>query len=123
MQIASTDQQGDRGEIAGITECRQPDLLPALQKLRDDIRRIEETHPDLKTGLTAVCDEVITWVQSNPAEPGAPVVQKKHNPVTRALDFAGSCVVRGLDRAGDGIIFVFESILKLGQRSNSGKRR
>ena len=122
MQIASTGQHGDRVEITGITECRQPDLLPALQKLRDDIHRIEETHPDLKTGLTAVCDEVITWVQSNPAECVAPTRDRKPNPVTLALDFASNCVVRGLDRAGDGIIFVFESILKLGQRS-AGKSR
>ena len=71
MQITGTGQNSDRAEITGFAESRQPDLLPALQKLREDISRIEMSHPDLKTGLTAVCDEVITWVQgSSPSVSG-----------------------------------------------------
>ena len=43
---------------------------------------------------------------------------KKANPIVSALDHTGHYLALGLDKAGDGIIFVFEGLLKLGGRSN-----
>jgi len=43
-----------------------------------------------------------------------PANQRHPNHVVHALDRAGGYLVLGLDKMGDGIIIVFESLLKLG---------
>ena len=54
----------------------------------------------------------------------APVNKNSHlytNPVSRAFDTAGEHIITGLDKMGDGVIILFESLLKLGN-PKSGKR-
>lgn len=61
------------------------------------------------------------WHKSKPAvqtapeahEPGNPK-KNKANPVAAAFDRTGDYLVRGLDRMGDGVIYVFEKLISIG---------
>jgi hypothetical protein len=99
----------------------QSGLLPALQKLRDRINHIEVQHPDLRTGLTEVCDEAIIRLQPSPPDRPPEITGVKPNPFVRAIDGMGGYMVRGLERAGDGIIFAIDNLLNLGRRSGKAK--
>ncbi len=112
---------------------RQMSFLQALHKLRDEVCRIEEKHPGLNNGLAALCDEAIQSIRST-SPPGhtqdSPVSNHsiepipttgKANPIVSTLDRTGHYLTLSLDKAGDGIIFVFEGLLKLGRRSNGNK--
>jgi hypothetical protein len=57
-------------------------------------------------------------VKENALEPRAN--QQHPNPVVVALDRTGGYLVLGLDKMGDGIITVFESLLKLGNPGRKG---
>lgn len=113
MQVASAGQTGQGAYLVDNGTRRQPDPLPALSRLREEIHRVEEAHPGLNSGLTAVCDAAITKLQSNPANTAPQIVPGRHGPLTRMLDRTGHYLVLGLDKAGDGIIMFFEMLLKL----------
>ncbi|MBN1691574.1 MAG: hypothetical protein JW901_11180 [Dehalococcoidia bacterium] len=46
--------------------------------------------------------------------------QEKPNPIAAVFDRAGDGMIKGLDKMGDGIIFIFEKLLSLGPRKKNG---
>jgi hypothetical protein len=144
-------------------------LLSALQQLKANISRVEESHPHLRKDLSELCDLVITHLArpveeqistvlegpalascdesadltetppevdplisryleylhrshtpgyeppDNPPMPPEPAVA---NPFSTAVDTTGNHLIKALDNMGDGIIFVFERLLSLGDRKS-----
>lgn len=108
---------------------RPEHLLSALNRLKSDISSVEARHPGLGSELSSICEMAIAELNSRDAhredarqasrdnpdvatvEPAdmpesAPTDRHKSNPVVSAIDKAGSHLITGLDKTGDGIIFV-----------------
>lgn len=108
-------------------------LLSALNRLKSDISGVEARHPGLGSELSSLCDTVIADLNSlnyrdlagqitdrdnlsitserQATVPALiPVVKHGTNPIISAVDKAGSYLITGLDKTGDGIIFVLEKI-------------
>ena len=104
-------------------------LLTALNRLKSEISGVEARHPGFGSELSALCETVITELNSRDSrredvpqvdrnspciitvEPAdmpdlAPTAKRKSNSVVSAIDKAGSCLITGLDKTGDGIIFI-----------------
>ncbi|MFA5079391.1 MAG: hypothetical protein WC541_07900 [Dehalococcoidia bacterium] len=98
---------------------RRRNIISALQELRSNIARIEQDHPRLGNDLSSTCQRVITELEDiHPPRPDA-VTQETiaagsrstaSNPLARAIDKTATCIISGLDRTGDGIIFIFSKI-------------
>jgi len=104
-------------------ECydRRSHLISALHELKSRISGIERQHPCLRDDLSSTCDKAILSLQDDPClqgkvaeiEPaGAPSPAKAINPLSLFLDKAGACIINGLDKMGDGIIFLLLKISK-----------
>ena len=97
---------------------RRNRLIISLNELKSRISHVEQQHPYLGNDLSSTCDRAILSLQDSPylqytaaatiAQPPA----HKVNPLSRALDKTGSCIVNSLDKMGDGIIFLFANISK-----------
>jgi hypothetical protein len=100
---------------------RRKHLINALHDLKSSISRVEQLHPYLRNDLSSTCDKAILSLQDSPcmqdtvASTGtisAPPRAPKINLLSLALDKAGTFIISGLDKMGDGIIFLF---LKVGK--------
>lgn len=104
-------------------------LLRALNQLKSDISDVEARHPGFGSELSSLCATVIAGLNSlnsndSADQPGdrdnlnvtsdtqiaipALIPSAKHgaNPVTMIIDKTGSHLITGLDKTGDGIIFI-----------------
>ena len=104
-------------------------LLNALNQLKSDISGVEARHPGFGSELSSLCDTVIADLNSlnshnreglqadrdNPDVASAnqtavpeliPAPKHDTNPVLLVIDKAGSHLITGLDKTGDGIIFL-----------------
>ena len=104
-------------------------LLGALNRLKSDISCVEARHPNFGSELSSLCDTVINdlnglnsrngedrqadrnnlnLMADEPAEAGEPLPppDQKANALAAAIDKAGSHLITGLDKTGDGIIFI-----------------
>ena len=112
-----------------LTYPRLEPLLRALNRLKSDISGVEAHHPGLGNELSSLCETVIAELNSfySDNEEGQkadrdnlkvssdkqaaipdliPRVKHGANPVLSAIDKAGGQLITGLDKAGDGIIFI-----------------
>jgi hypothetical protein len=112
-----------------LNSLRPEHLLSALNRLKSDISGVEARHPGLGSELSSLCEMAIAELDSrdsrredarqagrdNPGvatvEPAdmpelAPTDRHKSNAVVSAIDKAGSHLITGLEKTGDGIIFV-----------------
>jgi hypothetical protein len=108
-------------ESADTCYDRREHLVSVLHELKSNISRVEQQHPYLRNDLSSTCDKAILSLQDRPGiqdkvavtcaispPPPAP----KNNFLSLALDSVGTVVINGLDKMGDGIIFLF---LKIGK--------
>jgi hypothetical protein len=100
---------------------RRNHLISGLNELKSNIARIEQYHIYLGNDLSSICDKAILSLQDSPglqdrelpaqsisARSPAP----KINPVSQILDKCATYIINGLDKTGDGIIFLFVKIGK-----------
>ena len=119
-------------------------LLRALNRLKSDISGVEAQHPGFGSELSALCDTVIAGLNSLNSQYGVgqqadrdnlnvsldkqaamPELTRtaKHNtnPVLSVIDKAGSHLITGLDKTGDGIIFILGKLFaKRAAKAKSG---
>jgi hypothetical protein len=104
-------------------------LLSALNRLKSDISGVEARHPGFGSELSSLCDTVIADLDNlnsrikenqqadrnnlnvtsdkETATPGlTPTTKHNANPVLSVIDKAGAHLITGLDKTGDGIIFI-----------------
>jgi len=102
-------------------ECydRRRHLISALHELKSRISGIEQQHPCLRDDLSSTCDKAILSLQDDPClqdmEPLTESISDrspapKINPISLAIDKTATYIINGLDKMGDGIIFVFAKI-------------
>jgi hypothetical protein len=110
--------------VAGYADAdydRRKHLISGLNELKSNIARIEQLHTYLGNDLSSTCDRVILSLQDNPGlqdkelpaqsiSSGSPA--PTINPVAQTLDKCATYIVNGLDKTGDGIIFLFVKIGK-----------
>jgi len=108
-------------ESAGMYYDRRKSLVNALHELKNRISSIEQQHPSLRDDLSSICDRAILSLQDSPTLQNAPSVIEtvsapppvtRTNPLSLAVDKTGAFIISGLDRMGDGIIFIFAKIGK-----------
>jgi len=100
---------------------RRNRLIISLNELKSRISHVEQQHPYLGNDLSSTCDRAILSLQDTAAATKTVIAQPpahKINPLSRALDKTGSCIVNGLDKMGDGIIFIFANISKAFNQSH-----
>ena len=108
-------------------------LLSALNQLKSDISGVEARHPAFGSELSSLCDTIIADLNSlntqnsvgqqddpgylnvsldneTPAPELIPTAKHDTNPLLWAIDKAGSHLITGLDKTGDGIIFLLEKL-------------
>lgn len=133
-----TDQPPQFAETARpgrhhLTAQKREYLLSALNRLKSDISGVEARHPVLGSELSSLCDTVIadlislnsqnnTDQQSDrdnynvalsketPMPELIPASKHMANPVSSVIDRAGGHLITGLDKTGDGIIFILGKI-------------
>jgi hypothetical protein len=116
-----------------LTSQKLEGLLRALNQLKSEISGVEARHPGFGSELSSLCDTVIAELDSlnsnsgegrqaerdninitidNPAATGEPLPPLKQNvnPISSVVDKAGSHLITGLDKTGDGIIFILEKL-------------
>jgi len=98
---------------------RRRRLISALRDLKSSISGIEQQHPCLRDDLSSTCDKAILSLQDDPClqdmEPLTESISDrspapKINPISLAIDKTATYIINGLDKMGDGIIFVFAKI-------------
>jgi len=108
-------------ESADVRYDRRKHLISALHHLKGRISRVEEQHAYLRDDLSSICDQAILSLQHIPSLQDSAAATEaindpspitKINPLSLALDKSGSCIMNGLDRMGDGIIFLLLKISK-----------
>jgi len=92
---------------------RRRRLISALHDLKSSISSIEQQHPCLRDDLSSTCDKAILSLQDT--EPLTESISDrstapKINPISLSLDKTATYIINGLDKMGDGIIFVFAKI-------------
>ena len=108
-------------------------LLSALNRLKSDISGVEARHPGFGSELSSLCDSVITDLnrlnspdrgvqQATPNDLDVtsgkqaalpdliPTAKHATNPVFSVIDKAGGHLIKGLDKTGDGIIFILAKL-------------
>jgi len=94
-------------------------MIDALHELKNNIARVEQSHPHLGNDLSSTCDRAITELQEihrrqsmTGARDTAETAPRttRTNPLSQIVDKTGACIISGLDRMGDGIIFIFAKI-------------
>jgi len=116
-----------------LTSQKLEGLLRALNQLKSEISGVEARHTGFGSELSSLCDTVIAELDSlnsnsgegrqaerdninitidNPAATGEPLPPLKQNvnPISSVVDKAGSHLITGLDKTGDGIIFILEKL-------------
>jgi hypothetical protein len=127
-----TEQPPAFAEGTALTQRHQASqklegLLGALNRLKSEISGVEERHPGFGNELSALCNTVITDLNSlnahnsggqqadrdnltiatgKPAAGEPPPLNQNTNPIALVIDKAGSHLIAGLDKTGDGIIFL-----------------
>jgi len=108
-------------ESADTYYDRRKHLVSALHDLKSSISRVEQRHPYLRNDLSSTCDKAISSLQDSPCLQdtvaatetlSAPPPAPKINPLSLALDRTGTFIINGLDKMGDGIIFLFLKVMK-----------
>lgn len=94
-------------------------MIDALHELKNNIARVEQSHPHLGNDLSSTCDRAITELQeihrrqrmagTRDSAEAAPRTTGT-NPLSQMIDNTGACIISGLDRMGDAIIFLFVKI-------------
>ncbi len=101
---------------------RRRNIISAIQELKSNIARIERNHPRLGNDLSSTCQRVITELEEiHPLQPDAITPEAitagsrstASNPLARAIDKTAACIITGLDRTGDGIIFILSKISRV----------
>jgi activator of 2-hydroxyglutaryl-CoA dehydratase len=105
--------------VPGSTDTcfeRRKHLINVLHELKSNISRVEQQHPYLGDDLSSTCDKAILSLQDTVAATAAIIdtsPSPKINPLSLALDRTGTSIINGLDKMGDGIIFLFLQIRKV----------
>ena len=108
-------------ESADVRYDRRKHLIIALNQLKSNIAGIEQRHTYLGNDLSSTCDKAILSLQGSPClqetaaaieRIGAPSPAPETNPLSLAVDKTGTHIIKGLDKMGDGIIFLFLKISK-----------
>jgi hypothetical protein len=115
-------------EYADAHDNRREHLVNALNELKSNIARIEQQHTYLGNDLSSTCDRAILSLRDSlcsqglesptegagtlPQEPGV-------NGISLTLDKTATHIISGLEKMGDGIIFLF---LKVGRVFGSSGR-
>ena len=112
-----------------LTSQKLEGLLRALNQLKSEISSVEDRHPGFGSELSSLCNTVIADLNSlnshngegqqadrndlnitidKPAVSGElpPPFKQNTNPISAAIDKAGNHLIKGLDKTGDGIIFI-----------------
>jgi len=116
--MAIQSLQGSDQAIAESADAdydRRKHLINALNELKSNIAHVEQRHTYLRSDLSSTCDKAILSLQGKAAATGtinstSPMAGT--NPLSLALDKTGTHIINGLDKMGDGIIFLF---LKIGK--------
>ncbi len=118
-------------------------LLRALNQLKSDISGVEARHPGFGSELSSLCDTLIADLNRHDLHnregqqadrdnlnatidkqimPELIPTAKYHtNPIISAIDKAGSHLITGLDKTGDGIIFILGKLFTdSSAKANSG---
>ena len=119
-------------------------LLSALNQLKSDISGVEARHPGFGSELSSLCDKVIADLDNlnslNSVRQQAnrdnlnvtsdketampeltPTTKHNANPVLSVIDKAGAHLITGLDKTGDGIIFILGKLFaKRAAKAKSG---
>jgi len=94
-------------------------MIDALHELKNNIARVERSHPHLGNDLSSTCDRAILALQETRCRQHGDEVQDTFktasqpinaNPLSQIVDKTGACIITVLDRMGDGIIFIFAKI-------------
>jgi hypothetical protein len=110
------------GEFPDALHDRRTHLIGALNELKSNITRVEQSHTYLGNDLSSTCDKAILSLQDNPGlqdlelpaqSISARTPAPKINPVSLTLDKTATYIINGLDKTGDGIIFLFVKIGKV----------
>lgn len=108
-------------ESADVRYDRRKHLIIALNELKSNIAGIEQRHTYLGHDLSSTCDKAILSLQGSPCLQGtaaaiesisAPSPTPETNPLSLAVDKTGTHIIKGLDKMGDGIIFLLLKISK-----------
>jgi len=108
-------------EYADAHYDRRTHLINALNELKSNIARIEQRHTYLGNDLSSTCDRAILSLQDGPCRQDTELPTQsisarspaaKINPVSQTLDKCATYIINGLDKTGDGIIFLFVKIGK-----------
>jgi hypothetical protein len=108
-------------EYADAHYNRREHLVNALNELKSNIARIEEQHTYLGNDLSSTCDRAILSLQDSPSLqdtelPAQSISARspapKINPVSQTLDKCATYIIKGLDKMGDGIIFLLVKMSK-----------
>jgi len=97
-------------------------MIDALHELKNNIARVEQSHPYLGNDLSSTCDRAISALQDSPfrqySAEAAEIIKAspqptRINPLSLAIDKTGDFIIGGLDKMGDGIIFIFRKISRV----------
>jgi len=100
---------------------RRRHLISALHELKSRISGIEQQHPCLRDDLSSTCDKAILSLQDDHCLRDTVLLTEsisdrspapKINPVSLTLDKTATYIINGLDKMGDGIIFLLLKISK-----------
>ena len=104
-------------------------LLRAINQLKSEISGVEARYPGFGSELSSLCDTVIADLNSRNTQNSVgqqadrdnlninldkekampeliPTAKHNANPLSSVIDKAGSHLITGLDKTGDGIIFI-----------------
>lgn len=116
-----------------LTSQKLEGLLRALNQLKSEISGVEARHPRFGSELSSLCDTVIaeldslnsncgevrqaecdniniTIDESAAAGESLPPLKQNIHPLSMVIDKAGGHLITGLDKTGDGIIFILAKL-------------
>jgi len=125
--VLQSPPASERTATGSADECydRRKNIIGALHELKSRISSIEQQHPCLRDDLSSTCDKAILSLQDDPClqgkvdetEPaGALSPAKRTNPLSLFLDSTGAHIISGLDKMGDGIIFLLLKISEVSKK-------
>ena len=118
MTLQSPAASEQAGPIS--SDDRRYRLIDALHELKNSIASVEQQHSFLGNDLSSTCDRAIlslragsgpTGISTRAESSGVPQPPDT-NPLSLAVDRTGAHIIKGLDKMGDGIIFLFLKIRK-----------
>jgi hypothetical protein len=117
--MAIQSLHGPDQSVAEYTDAhdnRRKHLINALNDLKSNIARIEQQHIYLGNDLSSTCDRAIMSLQGSPCRQGSetptegagsPPQGPRVNGISLTLDKTAAYIISGLEKMGDGIIFIF----------------